>query len=287
MNLSEFRVFFKNALSEIYPIQEIDSFFFILISEYLGLQRVDTVLKPDFKIDDEQLFVLKEALSQLKKEIPIQYIIGKTEFYGYPFIVDKNTLIPRPETEELVEWIINEVGSLRFETRIDFSILDIGTGSGCMPIALAKNLKNATISAIDISADALKVAKKNADLNKVAINFLEVDILQAKNLSEKYNIIVSNPPYVRELEKVEIKNNVLHNEPHLALFVADENPLIFYNKIADLAKHHLKKNGLLFFEINQYLAKETMALLKQKGFKTIALRKDIFNNDRMIKATLF
>jgi len=287
MNLSEFRVFFKNALSEIYPIQEIDSFFFILISEYLGLQRVDTVLKPDFKIDDEQLFVLKEALSQLKKEIPIQYIIGKTEFYGYPFIVDKNTLIPRPETEELVEWIINEVGSLRFETRIDFSILDIGTGSGCMPIALAKNLKNATISAIDISADALKVAKKNADLNKVAINFLEVDILQAKNLSEKYDIIVSNPPYVRELEKVEIKNNVLHNEPHLALFVADENPLIFYNKIADLAKHHLKKNGLLFFEINQYLAKETMALLKQKGFKTIALRKDIFNNDRMIKATLF
>lgn len=299
MILSEFKTYFTEELSEIYPKTEIASFFSILIDEYLGLQRIDTVLKPDSFIDEEKLSTLKKIIERLQKEEPIQYIIGKTEFYGYPFFVDENTLIPRPETEELVEWVLAEVEGLTLKTRQSLSILDIGTGSGCIPISLAKYLRNAIISAIDISADVLKVAQKNADLNDVTINFIEQDILNVKSLnvigSETmqsqnkdilFDVIISNPPYVRELEKVEIQNNVLQNEPHLALFVEDDNPFIFYDKIADLAKKNLSENGLLFFEINQYLGNETVQLLKQKGFHKVELRKDLFGNDRMIKATL-
>ena len=285
MILKDFRLFFKNELIDVYPNNEIDSFFFLLIDEYLGLQRIDTVLKPDFKIDELELSILKNALKRLKKEEPIQYIIGKTEFYGYPFLVDENTLIPRPETEELVEWVLQEVESWKLDNRKAISILDIGTGTGCIPISLAKNLPETNISAIDVSKNALKVANKNARLNKVNVNFIELDILNTKNLPQQYNIIVSNPPYVRELEKAEIQKNVLKNEPHLALFVSDENPLVFYNKIADLAKDYLSKNGLLFFEINEYLGKETVDMLKYKGFNNIELRKDLFKNDRMIKAS--
>ena len=280
MILKQFRTHFRSELSEIYPTTEIDSFFFLLIDEYLGLQRIDTVLKPDFKINEAKLSTLNKALERLKKQEPLQYIIGKTEFYGYTFLVNEHTLIPRPETEELVEWILNESENKKL------NILDIGTGSGCIPISLAKNLKNAIISAIDVSEDALKIAQKNATLNKININFIKKDILAADSLSESYDVIVSNPPYVRELEKVEIQNNVLENEPHLALFVSDDDPLIFYNKIADLAKKHLTKNGVLFFEINQYLGAETLEMLKQKGFKNVELRKDLFKNDRMIKARI-
>ena len=300
MTLKKFKLYFSDKLSEIYPQTEIDSFFFILIEELLGLQRIDTVLKPDFIIENEILNNLKNIISRLKKEEPIQYILGKTAFYGLPFLVDKNTLIPRPETEELVEWILKEIQELRIKIQKEsLSILDIGTGTGCIPISLAKNLKNETISAIDVSSNALKIAKQNASLNNVTIDFFELDILQAENLNKlsvlaqskthsnnKYDIIVSNPPYVRELEKVEIKNNVLNNEPHLALFVDNENPLIFYKKIADLAKSHLTKNGLLFFEINQYLSNETVTMLKEKEFTNIELKKDLFGNDRMIQARL-
>ena len=239
---------------------------------------------------------------QLEKEIPIQYILNKTTFYGLPFIVNKHTLIPRPETEELVTWILDEVpknfmhhNSQNIKTRI----LDIGTGSGCIPIALAKKLPKAIISSIDISEEAIKIAQQNAQLNKVQIQFFNLDILSTnifnlntdlvKNESfnpiNKFHIIVSNPPYVRNLEKIEIQPNVLQNEPHEALFVEDDNPLIFYDKIAELAKIHLHKNGFVFFEINQYLGNETLHLLKQKGFKKILLKKDLFGNDRMIQAS--
>jgi release factor glutamine methyltransferase len=244
------------------------------------------------------VLLLNTALKRLKNEEPIQYIIGATEFYGFPFLVDKSTLIPRPETEELVEWILLETAKLQSDQVLkSLQILDIGTGSGCIPISLAKNLPAATISAIDISADALKIAIKNATLNKVKVDFIEGNVLDLYAFNEilkqkpynqvKFDIIVSNPPYVRELEKIEIQNNVLLNEPHLALFVSDENPLLFYDKIADIAKQHLSKNGLLFFEINQYLGEETIKILAEKGFKNIKLRKDLFGNDRMIKATIF
>lgn len=320
MILKEFKIVFTEELSSIYPKSEIDTFFFFLMEEYLGLQRVDLIIKPDFIISEENQILLNKATERLKKEEPIQYILGKTEFYGLPFLVNENTLIPRPETEELVEWILSEVkekkqkvneinSSLTFSLK-SLTLLDIGTGTGCIPISLKKNLPNATISAIDVSKEALKTAEENAKLNSVEINFIETDILNIGNLNDiasktkqsvnqneitllktprndvKFDIIVSNPPYVRELEKVEIQNNVLENEPHLALFVSDENPLIFYDKIADLAKKHLTKNGLLFFEINQYLGKETVKMLKEKGFKNIELKKDFVENDRMIKANL-
>ncbi|QXP70499.1 peptide chain release factor N(5)-glutamine methyltransferase [Polaribacter sp. R2A056_3_33] len=286
MTLQNFRVFFNSELSTMYPKTEIDSFFFMLIELKLNLQRIDTVLKPDFLIDESILSELKNIVKRLQKEEPIQYILGETEFYSLPFLVDENTLIPRPETEELVEWVINEIQEIRSKNQDNkLNILDVGTGTGCIPISLAKNLNNVSISAIDVSLEALKKAKQNAILNKVDITFLEIDILKAKELPKKYDFIISNPPYVRELEKIEINNNVLQNEPHLALFVDDENPLIFYKKIADLAKQDLTKNGLLFFEINQYLGKETVDMLHQKGFKNIELKKDFSGNDRMIKAT--
>ena len=228
--------------------------------------------------------VLNSTLERLKNEEPIQYIIGTTEFYGFPFLVDKNTLIPRPETEELVEWILLEVEKIKNPKPLH--LLDIGTGTGCIPISLAKNLPTANISAIDVSKNALKIASKNAKENNVNVDFIEIDILETETLNKQFDIIISNPPYVRELEKVEIQNNVLQNEPHLALFVSDDNPLIFYNKIADLAKQHLTKDGLLFFEINQYLGEETVKILSEKGFKNIELRKDMSGNDRMIRASI-
>lgn len=283
MILKDFKVFFKNSLSEIYPKTEIDSFFFLLIEEYLGLKRIDTVIKPDFKIDEQKLSILKEALERLKKEVPIQYIIGKTEFYGLQFFVDKNTLIPRPETEELVEWVLKEIKSLKLDVKQQISILDIGTGSGCIPVSIAKNLSNANITAIDVSPKALNVANNNAKINNVAVNFIETDILKVEELPQKYDIIISNPPYVRELEKVEIHNNVLLNEPHLALFVSDENPLLFYDKIADLAQKNLVKNGVLFFEINEYLGLEMIKMLQLKGFQCVEVKKDLFGKERMIK----
>lgn len=300
MTLKNFRTYFTDTLKEIYPKTEIDTFFFLLIEEKLNLRRVDSVMQPDFLIADAILSELKIILKRLQKEEPIQYILGNTEFYGLPFKVNKNTLIPRPETEELVEWVLKEVTKLQSDkvAKLDIdvistinkektlSILDIGTGTGCIPISLAKNLSDVEISAIDVSSKALEVARQNATLNKVDVSFLEMDILETRELPQQYNLIVSNPPYVRELEKVEISNNVLENEPHLALFVKDDNPLIFYSKIADLAKSNLKKDGLLFFEINQYLGKETVEMLKQKGFNMVELKKDLFGNDRMVKAIL-
>ncbi|RKF03862.1 release factor glutamine methyltransferase [Tenacibaculum lutimaris] len=286
MQLKDYRVHFTKELENIYPKTEIDTFFFLLIEEYLELQRIDLTLQPALKTSSEEYDLLNTALARLKKEEPIQYILGKAEFYGYPFKVNENTLIPRPETEELVEWILNEVKELDLENnKQKLSILDIGTGTGCIPISLKNELPNAKVSAIDVSEEALKIANENALLNEAEITFIHQDILQTESLPKQYDVIVSNPPYVRELEKIEIKNNVLENEPHLALFVDNDNPLIFYKKIADLAIKSLTKNGVLFFEINQYLGTETIEMLKRKGFTKVELRKDLFGNNRMIKAT--
>jgi len=283
MTLKECRLHIHEALSKIYPKTEIDSFFFLMIEEKLNLQRIDTVLKPDFLISQDNLTTFLKIIKRLQNEEPIQYILKKTSFYGLPFIVDKNTLIPRPETEELVAWIIEEASKGKLHKKDKISILDIGTGTGCIPISLAKNLIKSSVSAVDISQKALLIAKKNALLNNTKIDFFEMDILNTESLPQKFDIIVSNPPYVRELEKTEIKKNVLQNEPHLALFVDNNNPLLFYKKIADLAIEYLRQDGLLFFEINQYLEKETVKMLEMKGFKNIELRKDLFGNYRMIQ----
>ncbi len=283
MELKKYRSHFNKELSNLYPQSEIDSFFYILIEEKLKLQRIDLVMQPNTSISVENLEFLNTALARLQQQEPIQYILGETEFYGLPFKVTKDTLIPRPETEELVAWIISEITALQNHNFTKFSILDIGTGSGCISISLAKNLPNSSISSIDVSKNAIAIAKENTLLNAVDVNFIEQDILNTTELGQQYDIIVSNPPYVRELEKKEIKPNVLENEPHLALFVEDNNPLIFYSKIADLAKKHLKENGVLYFEINQYLGKETVDMLSKKGFRT-ELKKDLFGNDRMTKS---
>ncbi len=280
MTLKNYKNYFTDTLETQYPTTEVHSFF-NLISEYvLGLTRVDIIMNPLLVINDSDLKKLNQALSELTNYKPIQYILGETEFYGFPFYVNEHTLIPRPETEELVSWIL--------ETTIDnsnkISILDIGTGSGCIAISLAKKYPNAQITAFDISEKALTTAKKNGQLNNVSVKFELVDILKTVSLTEKFDIIVSNPPYVRNLEKKEIQKNVLEHEPHTSLFVADDNPLLFYEKIARLAKNHLKPGGYLFFEINQYLGKETVSLVKNNGFNNVVLKQDIFKADRMIRA---
>jgi len=289
MNIKKFRDYFNKTLKKIYPTSEIDTFLFLLLEEYLNFKRIDVVLKSNFEISPEDLILLKSSTKLLEQEIPIQYILGKTEFYGFPFILNEHVLIPRPETEELITSILEKVLKTKtFHTNAkekQLKILDIGTGSGCIPISLKKSLPFAEITAIDVSNEALTIAKKNTVLNKVDINLTQQDILKTTSLNQLYDIIVSNPPYVRESEKKEINNNVLNNEPHMALFVKDNNPLVFYNKIAELAKNHLSENGTLFFEINQYLGKETVELIKLKGFNKIQLKKDIFGRDRIIIAS--
>ena len=286
MTLKELKIHFQNELKSIYDKEEIDSFFFMITEKFYTIRRIDFTLNPDFIIENYPEW--ETIISDLKHEKPIQYILGEAWFYGLKFNVNENTLIPRSETEELVEWILKEVRIQNSEVRI----LDIGTGTGCIPISLKANLPEAEVFAIDVSEKALEIANQNAKDNKVDINFSQVDILKVENLlpithhpSKKINIIVSNPPYVRNLEKEEIKKNVLDYEPHLALFVEDNDALLFYRKIAQLAKESLEPNGLLFFEINQYLGKETVELLEKLGFKNIELRKDLKGNFRMIKCT--
>ncbi|WP_396166195.1 peptide chain release factor N(5)-glutamine methyltransferase [Flavobacterium sp.] len=293
MLLKTYRTTFLLELSTIYDAQEIESFFYLILECFHNKKRIDLALGPNMEMDAMQLLRWESVLAELKKEKPIQYILGETEFYGLPFLVNVNTLIPRPETEELVEWIIKSTNYEIQSTKL--RILDIGTGSGCIAISLAKNIPNAEVSAIDVSEKALATAKKNAEINKIVVNFINVDILKINDLAElptsnfqlptQFDIIVSNPPYVRNLEKAEIKPNVLEYEPHLALFVEDTDALLFYRKIANLAKENLSENGQLFFEINQYLGKETVELLEDLGFKNIELKKDIYGNDRMIRST--
>ncbi len=290
MLLKNYKTTFLHELSALYDEQEIESFFHIILEKLHGLKRIDLALNPETVMDGNRLKQWKSILSELKIQKPIQYILGETEFYGLSFLVDENTLIPRPETEELVEWIIGEEGKGKRE-KGKAKILDIGTGSGCIAISLAKNITNSEVFAIDVSEKALETAKKNAEMNKVEINFIQADILEVNNLTfdfrlSTFDLIVSNPPYVRNLEKAEIKPNVLEYEPHLALFVEDTDALLFYRKIAELAKKSLNPNGKLYFEINQHLGREMIQLLEELGFTNIELKKDIYNNDRIISATI-
>ncbi|MFY8066278.1 MAG: peptide chain release factor N(5)-glutamine methyltransferase [Flavobacterium sp.] len=289
MLLKNYKTNFLQELSSLYEDQEIESFFYIILEKLHGLKRIDLALNPQTVIDGVHLKQWKNIVSELKKQRPVQYILGETEFYGLRFLVNENTLIPRPETEELVELIIK---STNYELRnTKLKVLDIGTGSGCIAISLAKHLPTSEVFAIDVSEKALAVAKKNAELNKVAIDFISINIIDVVNLSavagldKQFDIIVSNPPYVRNLEKAEIKPNVLEYEPHLALFVEDTDALLFYRKIAELANKNLNPNGKLYFEINQYLGNETVELVKSFGFKNVKLIKDIYGNDRMIEGT--
>ncbi|CAM3865166.1 peptide chain release factor N(5)-glutamine methyltransferase [Flavobacterium sinopsychrotolerans] len=288
MKIKEYRTQFIQELTPIYDAGEAESFFYLIVEEKHQLKRIDLALHPDLVFSEAEIVIWNSILEQLKQEIPVQYLLGKTSFYGLDFEVNENVLIPRPETEELVEWILKRQ-KLNPETSGEsqnIRILDIGTGSGCIAISLAKNLPNATVFAIDVSEKALATAKKNAENNSVNVTFINQNILETEDLGQQFDIIVSNPPYVRNLEKEEIKKNVLDNEPHLALFVEDNDALIFYKKIAELAQKNLSENGRLYFEINQYLGKEMIDLLEKMNFAAIELRKDIYGNDRMVRASM-
>lgn len=284
MLIKNYKNTFFQELSPLYDEKEIESFFYLVLESFHRKKRIDLALYPEMEMDALQLLRWESVLVELKKHKPIQYILGETEFFGLPFLVNENVLIPRPETEELVGLILSNIRISELPNPL--KILDIGTGSGCIPIALKKNLPNAEVYAIDVSEKALATAQKNAELNTVAVQFMLKNILETVDLEQQFDIIVSNPPYVRNLEKAEINPNVLEYEPHLALFVEDHDALLFYRKITELAKKNLNPNGKLYFEINQYLGKETVVLIERFGFKNVTLIKDIYGNDRMISAVL-
>ncbi|MDL2143127.1 MULTISPECIES: peptide chain release factor N(5)-glutamine methyltransferase [Flavobacterium] len=284
MKIKQYRTQFIKDLSPFYDAYEAESFFYLILEDKHQLRQIDLALNHELAFSEDDFLIWDFLVLQLKKEVPIQYLLGKTHFYGLDFEVNENVLIPRPETEELVEWIINDNSGGTKSKKI--KILDIGTGSGCIAISLAKNLPHAEVYAIDVSKKAIATAKRNAVRNKVEVTFMLQNILETEELKHNFDIIVSNPPYVRNLEKEEIKKNVLDYEPHLALFVDDNDALIFYRKIAELARENLLQNGQLYFEINQYLGKEMIDLLEKMNFNNIELKKDIYDNDRMIKGTV-
>ncbi|MFP2997648.1 peptide chain release factor N(5)-glutamine methyltransferase [Spongiivirga sp. MCCC 1A20706] len=281
MELKEIQGIFHKELDNQFGKEEVSSFFFMLTEHFFGVSRLTLALKTSIQLTKSEQSIIYDALSRLKANKPIQYIIGKTHFYGLDFKVNEHTLIPRPETEELVQWILDDYSKVDDK----LSVLDIGTGTGCIAISLAKNLASAMVDAIDVDENTLKVAHQNAISNEVKVNFILQDILAVTDL-KNYNIIVSNPPYVRDLEKEQMQQNVLDHEPEKALFVSDDNPLIFYEKIAKLAFTCLSDNSALYFEINEYLSDETKELCEACGFKKVTVKNDIFGKPRMIKAKM-
>ena len=278
-NLKNLKQDFFKALQPIYEEGEISNFFKWLAEDLLDLKTHDLLLESEVNLDSKKLVDFKKAQSRLEAQEPIQYILGYTEFFGLRFKVNTSVLIPRPETEELVEWIIEDQKS----SKSQLSILDLGTGSGCIPIALAKHLPQAKLKALDISVEALKLAELNSEDNNTRIEYIQGDLLMLKDLPEGMDIVVSNPPYVKFDEQAQMQDNVLKNEPYLALFVKDNDPLIFYRKIAELTSK-LTKRPLVYVEINQYLAEETRQLFKSFGFEYVEIRKDFRGNHRMLKA---
>ncbi len=280
MKLSTLQNSYQNELQSIYSSSEIDRIFFWIAEKILDKPEhiLRLALDEEWQEFDEKKNLFLFKLIQLKEHKPIQYILGETEFYGMRFFVNENVLIPRPETEELIEWILNDVENA------ELKILDIGTGSGCIPVVLKNNLPNAAICALDFSEKAIEMAQINAEYHQTEIQFLQNDFLNMdfKELPE-FDIIVSNPPYISEFEKSAMDENVVKFEPHLALFVPDKNPLVFYERIIEFAKQKLKPNGKIYVEINQNLAKETKELF-QNNFENTELKKDISGSFRMIKS---
>ena len=274
------------------------------MSHITGLSMTQLLAERDFCLSEEQEKWYNDAITRLQNNEPLQHVLGYSEFYGRKFKSDRRALVPRPETEELVEWIIDSIhnsqptvlsNSEKFTIHNssetppkNLNILDIGTGTGCIALSLAKELPEAKVTALDISTEALSLARENAEILEARdVRFVECDILGECNVIERaYDVIVSNPPYVRECEKVDMEANVLNYDPHTALFVTDEDPLVFYRAIAEFALTHLTPNGALYFEINQYLGRETCDLLVAMGYKNVELRDDINGNARMVRATL-
>lgn len=272
-------------LYEIYDDREAANIADMVMEHVTGQRKIDRILYKDLSVTTQQQQRLSAITNALLLHTPVQYVLHEAWFAGMKLYVDENVLIPRPETEELVDWIAKEVRSTKYEVR---NVVDIGTGSGCIPISLKKMLPKLNVKAIDVSEGALNVAIKNAMLQATQVYFLRLDFLDQQNwdLLGKFDIIVSNPPYIKASEAEAMHKNVLEHEPHLALFVPDEDALLFYRKIAEFAKAHLTENGMIFLEINEALGVEVLKLYQNHGYKT-ELRKDMQGKDRMLKAWNF
>ena len=281
MTIKDLHQYSLSSLISKYPEIEAKNLTYMALSNIFNFSRYQIHLNFDKTVDEDQYAKIKNIVDELKQYKPIQYIIKETEFYNCRISVSEDVLIPRPETEELVDWIIQDLKNEKIE------ILDIGTGSGCIAIALAKNLSSSRVTAIDISPNAIEIAKSNAIANKVEIKFQEVDLfdIQKELQVTKFDVIVSNPPYVRECEKTMMKPNVLNWEPQISLFVPDDNPLLFYNFIIQLATTSLKSKGQIFLEINENYPEEVKEVLIINDFSSIEIRKDISGKFRMIKAS--
>lgn len=280
----------RESLTKLYDSREIKSIISLLLEEVCGISRVDMVMNPDRIISDQQAETIERYASLLEQGIPVQQVLGYEYFLDRKFEVNPDVLIPRPETAELVEWIVSDMKKSNIETP---KLLDIGTGSGCIAISLAALINNSQTWGMDLSTGALITAKRNAENLKISnVSFLQKDILASQDESfehlnvDNFDVIVSNPPYIMDKEKAEMSNNVLDHEPHLALFVPDDDPLLFYRAIARYGRNNLKPGGNLYFEINAALGNETSELLCAMGYENVILRQDINGRDRMIKATL-
>jgi release factor glutamine methyltransferase len=280
--ISDIAQFFRNELSSKYEKEEIEKFIEYCFHDFIGFTKTDLLIKQDRTVSESDLLKFHFAVKDLKRGRPVQYILGKASFYGMEFIVNSNVLIPRPETEELVKLILDDA-KLHAES---FSILDIGTGSGCIAVALKKNLPRCHVYALDISEEALKVARENALRNDCEIHFIHGDI-RDQSVVEKLpacTVLVSNPPYVKNSERSSMHENVVEHEPHLALFVPDEDALIFYKVIAEAGKTKLKPGGAVYVEINEALGIDTALLFQKEGYTNVQLLQDMQGKDRMIKA---
>lgn len=272
--------YFHLKLDDLYPELEVDSMFWILVEWYSKFSKLDFMKDPDLRFHEGELLDYMAFVRRLLKFEPVQYITGNTDFFGLNIKVNKHVLIPRPETEELVSWVIETV-----KNKDSIHLLDIGTGSGCIPLALKSKLKLATVVGADISDDALNMARDNARSIGLDVEFSKLNALELGDELNGFNIIVSNPPYIKYSEKQLMRDNVLKFEPHLALFVDNEDPLLFYRSISTAALKSLPVGGLLFFEVNEAHAFELERLLFQMGFNQVEVRNDIFDKPRMIKAT--
>ena len=276
--VKDIRPFLKNNLGAQFPDPELRGFLNWILEYVLNFSVMQALMNEDDLLSDNQLKEVVRISGLLKQEIPIQQIVGYAWFYGNKFPISEHVLIPRPETEELVDWILKDGVNGK-------KLIDIGTGSGCIPISIALN-SSASVSSLDVSELALEQARSNSKLFNTSVNFIHADILitDTKELLGKYDLIVSNPPYVLESDKKMMTANVLANEPHLALFVSDVDALIFYEAIAQIATEKLNNNGLIYFEIHEFKGVETIDMLRIKGFTQIELRKDMQGKDRMVKA---
>ena len=278
MTIQDVKIEFQRKLATLYEPKEIQSIF-SLIAEDIGFSLTDLVLQANDELQESQKIYFEQCLQRLVKAEPVQYVRGKTVFFDMQFSVNSSVLIPRQETEELVNVILQE------NVNSNKRIIDLGTGSGCIAISLAKHLPNAKVSAIDVSEQALNVAKSNAQKNKVSVDFYLGDMQNDTFMSQfsQYDIIVSNPPYVCNVEKEDMHPNVLQYEPHLALFVKDDDPMQFYRAIARFASINLAPNGKIYCEINETLGAETKQLFESFNFSNCQIIKDLFGKDRILK----